>query len=130
MKLLFDENLSPKLPWGALFPDSRRVRDCGGHLMDRFGNLREKTGSALFQRILIFSKEAFLFGHPPKVVWLRLGNCTRERVIQLMTVHQQQMERYNKAPFESVLLLWGLKRVCDVTFKLEIWPHLEMMRFP
>jgi predicted nuclease of predicted toxin-antitoxin system len=84
MKLLFDENLSPKLPnrLSDLFPNSLHVRDVG---------MKETTDPIVWDYakdndLMIVSKDAdmhdlsLVFGNPPKVIWLRLGNCSTSQV--------------------------------------------------
>ncbi|MCU0569933.1 MAG: DUF5615 family PIN-like protein [Oculatellaceae cyanobacterium Prado106] len=79
MKLLFDENLSPKLPnrLADLFPNSLYVRDVG---------MKESIDPIIWDYakdndLMIVSKDAdmhdlsLVLGNPPKVIWLRLGNC-------------------------------------------------------
>ena len=88
MKLLFDQNLSHKLArhLADLFPDSTHVREIG---------LKEAEDLAVWeyakqQNFVIVSKDAdfhqrsFVFGFPPKVVWIRLGNCTTAEVEQVI----------------------------------------------
>ena len=61
MKLLFDENLSPKLPrlLDTLFPGSQHVRDCNlkGFLTRTFGRSLGPMDSRLSPRMLIFTSE-------------------------------------------------------------------------
>jgi len=84
MKLLFDENLSHKLTLllEDLFPNSIHVRDVGLKSADdplvweyakNYGLLLVSKDSDMHQR-------SFLFGPPPKVVWVRLGNCSTSEV--------------------------------------------------
>lgn len=88
MKLLFDENLSPKLPnrLSDLFPDSLHVRDVG---------MKATTDPIVWDYaknndLVIVSKDAdmhdlsLVFGNPPKVIWLRLGNCSTSQVENLL----------------------------------------------
>ncbi len=88
MKLLFDENLSPKLPnrLSNLFPNSLHVRDVG---------MKATTDSVVWDYakendFMIVSKDAdmhdlsLVFGNPPKVIWLRLGNCSTRQVETLL----------------------------------------------
>ncbi|MDJ0591990.1 MAG: DUF5615 family PIN-like protein [Pleurocapsa sp. MO_226.B13] len=88
MKLLFDENLSPKLPnrLSDLFPNSLHVRDVG---------MKATTDSVVWDYakdndFMIVSKDAdmhdlsLVFGNPPKVIWLRLGNCSTRQVETLL----------------------------------------------
>ncbi len=88
MKLLFDENLSPKLVQrlADLFPDSVHVRDVGlKTAADPLVWEYAKAGD-----LMIVSKDSdmrqrsFVFGYPPKVVWVRLGNCSTSDVEQLL----------------------------------------------
>jgi predicted nuclease of predicted toxin-antitoxin system len=87
VKLLFDENLSPKLPrlLADLFPDSLHVRDVGMKATDD----PIVWDYAKANDLMIVSKDAdmhdlsLVFGNPPKVVWLRLGNCSTSQVESL-----------------------------------------------
>ncbi|MGI0490751.1 DUF5615 family PIN-like protein [Alkalinema pantanalense CENA528] len=88
MKLLFDENLSPKLPsrLSDLFPNSLHVRDIGMQAtVDPIVWDYAKDND-----LMIVSKDAdmhdlsLLFGSPPKVIWLRLGNCSTLQVESLL----------------------------------------------
>jgi predicted nuclease of predicted toxin-antitoxin system len=88
MKLLFDENLSPKLPnrLSNLFPNSLHVRDVGMKAtIDPIVWDSEKENN-----LMVVSKDADLhvlslvFGNPPKVIWLRLGNCSTLEVENLL----------------------------------------------
>ena len=80
MKLLFDENLSPKLVrlLADLFPDSVHVRDIGLQGADE----PIVWSYAADHDLMICSKDSdmhqrsFVFGYPPKVMWVRLGNCS------------------------------------------------------
>lgn len=80
MKLLLDENLSPKLVvrLADLFPGSQHVFEAGlGSSLDR-----DVWEYARHGRFAVVTKdedfEAFsvLLGFPPKLIWVRAGNCT------------------------------------------------------
>jgi len=88
VKLLFDENLSHQLVrlLADIFPDSRHVRDVG---------LKSADDPVVWQyakqqRLVIVSKDSdlhqrsFVLGHPPKLVWVRLGNCSTSEVEDLL----------------------------------------------
>ena len=88
MKLLFDENLSPKLSdrLSGLFPNSLHVRDVGMKAtIDPIVWDYAKDND-----LIIVSKDSdmhdlsLVFGNPPKVVWLRLGNCSTSQVENLL----------------------------------------------
>lgn len=88
MKLLFDENLSFKLPrrLADIFPNSFHVRDVGLKATDDPTVWDYAKGNDF----IIVSKDvdmhdlSLLFGNPPKVIWLRLGNCSTSKVENLL----------------------------------------------
>ncbi len=80
MKLLFDENLSDRLVdrLADLFPGSRHVKELGLEQRDDlvvWQHARDH-GFVIVTKDGDFHQLSFLLGSPPKVVWLRLGNCT------------------------------------------------------
>ena len=109
MKLLFDENLSPKLPGllAALFPGSRHVRECGllGQPDEEVWEYARVHGFAIVSKDADFQQRSLLYGPPPKLVWLRIGNCTRQQLVRLVTAHEQKFHALDADPFESVLVL-------------------------
>ena len=109
MKLLFDENLSHKLAWllEDLFPNSTHVRAVG----------LEAAGDPLVweyakdNSLILVSKDAdmhqrsFLFGHPPKIVWVRLGNCSTSDVERLLRQNISTIKIFIDDPNASFLVL-------------------------
>ena len=87
MKLLFDENLSPKLVarLADLFPDSDHVYTIG---IDRSSDddLRHYARQEAFTIVTKdsdFSDLCILLGFPPKVIWIRRGNCSTSEIESL-----------------------------------------------
>jgi predicted nuclease of predicted toxin-antitoxin system len=109
MKLLFDENLSPKLPrlCAALFPGSAHVRDCGlkGRPDEEVWQYAQGNGFVIVSKDADFHERGLLYGPPPKLVWLRIGNCTRDDLLRLITTHEQDIRAFEANPKESVLVL-------------------------
>ncbi len=109
MQLLFDENLSPKLPRlvEMLFPNSTHVRECGllGQPDEEVWEYARTHGLAIITKDSDFHQRSMLYGHPPKIVWLRIGNCTREQLVQLITAHELVIHALDTDPFEAVLIL-------------------------
>jgi predicted nuclease of predicted toxin-antitoxin system len=79
VKLLLDQNLSPRLvrTLEAAYPGSSHVRLVG---------LRDADDAVVWEfardhDFIIVSKDSdfhqrsFVFGFPPKVIWIRRGNC-------------------------------------------------------
>jgi len=109
MKLLFDENLSPKLPHllEDIFPGSAHVRDCGlkGRADDVIWRYANTKGFIIVSKDADFHQRCLLYGPPSKFVWLRLGNCTREDLKMLLMAHEQDIVTFAVNPSESVLVL-------------------------
>jgi predicted nuclease of predicted toxin-antitoxin system len=83
VKLLFDENLSPRLVLAIsdLFPGSRHVEDCGllsepDEQVWRYAHANRLT---IVTKDSDFAEMSKLLGSPPKVIWLKIGNCTTAR---------------------------------------------------
>jgi predicted nuclease of predicted toxin-antitoxin system len=108
MKLLFDENLSFKLPRlvAAAFSDSTHVRELGlkGHTDEEIWDYAKVNGFTIVSKDKDFYQRALLYGSPPKFVWLCLGNCTRDDLLALIRRHEQDILAFETSP-ESVLVL-------------------------
>jgi predicted nuclease of predicted toxin-antitoxin system len=108
MKLLFDENLSPKLPLlvASAFPNSKHIRELGlkGHADEEIWNYAEANGFTVISKDKDFYQRAVLYGSPPKFVWLALGNCTRDDLLALIQRHEREIFAFETSP-ESVLVL-------------------------
>jgi predicted nuclease of predicted toxin-antitoxin system len=109
MKLLFDENLSPKLPrlLTAQYPGSLHVRDCGlkGGPDDDVWAFARDNGFLLVSKDSDFYQRSMLYGFPPKLVWLRIGNCTREHLVHLLTVHATDIDALVASSIDSMLVI-------------------------
>ena len=79
MKLLFDQNLAPSLVGHLrdLFPGSEHVSQCDlGNAYDlAIWEYARDHEFVLVSKDADFVELSTLRGAPPKVVWLRLGNC-------------------------------------------------------
>jgi predicted nuclease of predicted toxin-antitoxin system len=87
MKLLFDENLSPKMVMALadVFPDSAHVDriGLGGGSDDDVWRYAKEYGFMIVSKDSDFYEKSILYGHPPKVILIKRGNCTN-RQIQLI----------------------------------------------
>ena len=109
MKLLFDENLSPRLVQllADLFPGSVHVRDVGLNTSDD----QLVWLYAQSNQLVVVSKDAdmhqrsFVLGAPPKVVWVRLGNCTTADVADLLRRHHATLIVFEADELASFLSL-------------------------
>ena len=88
MKLLFDENLSERLAHrlSDLYPESSAVATLnlgGAHDLDIW-EVAAAGGFVLVTRDADFHRLSVIKGTPPKVVWIRLGNCSTGEVERLL----------------------------------------------
>ena len=109
MKLLFDENLSDRLVilLEDIFPQSIHVRDVGlksadDHLVWEYAKTNDLT---LVSKDSDMHQRSFLFGAPPKVVWVRLGNCSTAEVEKLLRDNLAAVKEFHKNKYLSFLSL-------------------------
>ena len=109
MKLLFDENLSHKLV-GALadlFPDSEHVRNVGLKSGDDrlVWEYAAKHDLIIVSKYSDFYQRSLLFGYPPKVVWIRRGNCSTADIEALIRGHLDDIKDFSDDAQEAFLVL-------------------------
>jgi predicted nuclease of predicted toxin-antitoxin system len=109
MKLLFDENLSPKQSrvLGTRFPESAHVRERGllGLSDEDVWDFARANGFTIVSKDSDFQQRSLLYGHPPKIVWLRIGNCTRQQLVHLIETHERDIRALDVNPLETILVL-------------------------
>lgn len=98
MKLLFDQNVSPWLcqTLSDVFSDSAHVRDLGLRDADdaTIWDYAARHGFAIVAKDADFRQRSFLFGHPPKIIWLRLGNCSTTAIEALLRSRAVEIEAF------------------------------------
>ncbi len=88
MKLLFDQNISFRIlrKVEKYFPESKQVSDLRVSNISDLG-LWEFAKKNDFS-IVTFDSDFFdisnLYGHPPKIIWLRTGNRRTEQIAELL----------------------------------------------
>ena len=88
MRLLFDQNLSPLLAANLqdIFPESSHIFQIG---LDRAVDLEiwefsRKENFTIVSRDSDFSDLSQVMGFPPKVLWIRRGNCSTHEIEELL----------------------------------------------
>ena len=109
MKLLFDQNLSPRLVTrlADLYPDSNHIYPLGldrvpDHEVHEYAG---REGFLLVTKDADFSDLGVLRGFPPKVIWIRRGNCTTVTIEQILHRHYDDIKALDTDPFTGVLTL-------------------------
>ncbi len=85
MKLLFDQNISYRVVAKLLntFPEAKHVRDFDLQFASdrQIWNFAKQNEFALVTFDADFKDLATLYGHPPKIIWLRFGNTITQNLI-------------------------------------------------
>ncbi len=109
MKLLFDQNLSPKLAdrLADLFPGSAHVQSAG---LDRASDDQvwehaRANGFGIVSKNEDYNNLSVVRGSPPKVIWLQLGNYTTARVEAAFRARLSDLEAFEKDPAVGTLVL-------------------------
>ena len=109
MKLLFDQNLSPKLVarLADLFPGSSHVQSAGldGASDESVWEHARLNGFAIVTKDEDYNNLSVLRGLPPKVLWLQLGNCTTAQVQALFRARAADIEAFEQDPSVGTLVL-------------------------
>lgn len=105
MKLLFDQNLSYKLAQALAgeFPGSAHVRDLGlASAVDiEVWDHAKQFGFTIVSKDTDFSQRGFLFGPPPKVIWIRLGNCSTKEIQDVLLSYAAEIRQFGLDPDSS-----------------------------
>jgi predicted nuclease of predicted toxin-antitoxin system len=109
VRLLFDENLAPRLLQllADVFPGSIHVRDVG---------LASASDQALWQYaadhgLVIATKDedfrqrSYVLGAPPKVVWLRVGNCATAEIEAVLRRSAAEIEAFAREEPSALLVV-------------------------
>lgn len=108
VKLLFDENVSPRLTdlLRAEYPDSAHVRDVGlaGQSDLEIWDHAHDHGFTIVSKDDDFRQRSFFEGAPPKVVWLQVGNASTQAIAELLRRKANQLRAF-EADSESALLI-------------------------
>ncbi len=109
MKLLFDQNLSPRLPrlLEDIFPGSIHVREVALHEAEDalVWDHAKKHGFMIVSKDTDFQQRSLLHGAPPKFIWLRLGNCSVAESAMLLRRHSVSIHTFDADSTESHLIL-------------------------
>ncbi|MDE2155540.1 MAG: DUF5615 family PIN-like protein [Xanthomonadaceae bacterium] len=106
---MYDENLSPKLVMALndVFPDSAHVDRVGlGGASDReVWEYARDNGYTLISKDSDFQEMSLLHGYPPKVIWLKRGNCTNKQIELILRNKSAQIAELLDDPEAALLLL-------------------------
>lgn len=109
MKLLFDENLPPSLAatLGDLYPGSQHVHGCGLGAADdgAVWEYAKKGAFVIVSKDSDFYSRLVLFGSPPKVIWLRVGNCPTKQIQGLLRDNCEKIRSFADSAQSGLVLV-------------------------
>ena len=109
MKLLFDENLSSQLVdlLSDLYPDSAHVHQCGLGSTDdaAIWEYAKTNGYTIVSKDSDCEERSVLLGAPPKLIWVRVRNCTSAEIESLLRAAFPVVRRFVQEDQETCLIL-------------------------
>ena len=109
MKLLLDENLSDRIVPKILdlFPGSSHIKS---HSLLRTDDaliwlFAKEQGYTIVSKDADFHQRSLVFGHPPKLIFLRVGNCSTDQIIGLLRSNQVLLSAFETDTNSSILVL-------------------------
>ncbi|MBI3894527.1 MAG: DUF5615 family PIN-like protein [Acidobacteria bacterium] len=110
MKLLFDQNLPPSLVerLADLYPDCAHVSRIGlERAQDEVvWNYARENAFTIVTKDADFGEMSILLHPPPKVIWLRRGNCSSDEIAEMLRTQCEAVVAFQNDPEEAVLALF------------------------
>lgn len=109
MRLLFDQNLSPKLVnrLADLFPGASHVQleglDCAAD--DQVWEYARLNGFVIVTKDSDYNSLSVVRGSPPKIIWLLLGNSTTVQVEAAFRSRFDDIQAFENDPSVGTLAL-------------------------
>lgn len=95
---MIDQNISPRVvaALAESFPGSVHVRDLGlASASDaEIWEYAKTHGLAILSKDADFHQRSLVFGHPPKVAWIRRGNCSTQTIISILATYRASMDEF------------------------------------
>ncbi len=111
MKLLFDQNVSPSLVilLNDLFPGSDHVYplNLGEAEDETVWTFARENDFIVVSKDADFSELSMLRGFPPKLLWLRTGNCRTSDIELLIRTNYAFVVQLVEDPERGILSLFG-----------------------
>ncbi len=109
MKLLLDQNLSRRIikQIEEAYPESRHISSVLSETTsDRdIWFYAQENNYAIVTKDDDFEQRSILLGHPPKVIWIRLGNCKTEQIVSLLINLHKTIIAFGNDDEKSILPL-------------------------
>ncbi len=98
MKLLFDQNISHRIinQLSDILPESRQIRQLGieNHSDKVIWNFAKANDYTIVTFDADFYDFSIIWGHPPKIVWLRSYNQTTTQIETIIREHPTDIQEF------------------------------------
>ncbi len=109
MRLLSDENLSDRIIYRIidLYPDSEHVKALALTNTDDvlIWEYAKMNDFVIVSKDSDFHQRSLLYGHPPKFVYLRIGNSPTSKIVQILRDSFDIITEFGHSETESILVL-------------------------
>lgn len=109
MKLLLDENLSDRIVHRVidLYPDSDHVKTLALTNTDDIliWEYAKENNFVIVSKDSDFHQRSLLYGHPPKFIYLRIGNSPTSKIVQILRDKFDTIMQFGDSEMESILVL-------------------------
>lgn len=109
MRLLFDANVAASLVQrlADLYPDSVHVKEIGLDAADdaTVWTYADEHGLTIVSKDSDFRQLSFLKGAPPKVVWIRQGNCSTDEIENILRIRHAEMLTFGEESQAAFLII-------------------------
>jgi predicted nuclease of predicted toxin-antitoxin system len=109
VKLLLDENLSDRIVDRIrdLYPESEHVKGLGLINTDDgiIWEYAKANGFVVVSKDADFHQRSLLYGHPPKFIYLRIGNSPTTKIVQALRENFDTIAEFDGQVAESILVL-------------------------
>lgn len=109
MKLLLDENLSDRIISRIvdLYPGSEHVKTLKLTNTDDaiIWQYAKANDFVIASKDSDFHQRSLLYGHPPKFIYLQVGNCPTSKIVQVLRENFDTIVLFENRELESILVL-------------------------
>jgi len=109
VKLLLDENLSHRILKFVfdLYPDSASVDELNLYAAkdEEIWRLAARAGFVIVTKDSDFRQRSFARGTPPKVIWVATGNCSTQKIVNLLRANREVIQAFASNPDTALFVL-------------------------
>jgi predicted nuclease of predicted toxin-antitoxin system len=110
MKLLFEQNLSPKLAsfFSLTYKGSKHLTEISlDNVTDSIvWGYAKNMDFTIVTKDNDFNNLVTLFGFPPKVIWIRRGNCSTSEIKELLNANTEKITAFIDDSINGILTFY------------------------